>query len=171
MHLRDLGLFIARSAVGGTIAAHGFQKLFGWFGGRGIDGTAEGFAKLGFEPARQFAIASGITEGVGGALLALGAATPVAAGAVAGNMAVAASTHRPNGYFAAQGGMEYPALIGALAAALALTGPGSLSVDRLFKHRYSKTWMGIAGLAGAAGAASTLIKRREQHLASRAEQA
>lgn len=157
---------MARAAVGGTVAAHGFQKLFGWFGGGGVDGTAEMFEKMGFTPAREAALASGMAEGIGGSMLALGIATPVAAAAVASNMAVAASVHRPNGFFAADGGFEFPNVLGTVAAGIALAGPGNLSVDRLFKHRYSKGWMGLACLAGGASAAATLISRREQAMSS-----
>lgn len=170
MNTRDLGLFVARGAVGGAVAAHGYQKLFGWFGGGGIDGTADMFAKMGFDPPRQHALAAGLAEGVGGTMLALGAATPAAAAAVAGNMGVAASLHRSNGFFASGGGLELPATFGALAAALALTGPGNLSVDRLFKHRYSKSWMGLAALAAAGGLATTIVRRREQRAATGAGQ-
>lgn len=166
MNSRDLGLFIARAAVGGTVAAHGFQKLFGWFGGGGPEKTAAGFSKMGFEPAREAALAAGIAEGFGGSLLAIGAATPIAAAAVAGNMAVAVSVHRPNGFFASDGGLEFPGVLGALAASFAFTGPGNISFDRILKHRYSKTWMGIAALAAASTAAATIVQRREQVVAS-----
>jgi putative oxidoreductase len=169
MNSRDLGLFVARSMVGGAVAAHGYQKLFGWFGGAGLEGTTQMFEKMGFEPARPAAVASGLAEGVGGTMLALGAATPVAAAAIAGNMTVASSTHRANGFFASKGGLEYPATLGVLAASFALTGPGNLSFDRILKHRYSKTWMGLAGLAAAIGAAVTIIQRREE--TARARQA
>jgi putative oxidoreductase len=162
MNSRDLGLFVARGVVGGAVAAHGYQKLFGWFGGAGLDGTSEMFQKMGFEPARQAALASGLAEGVGGTMLAIGAATPVAAAAIAGNMTVASSVHRPNGFFASNGGFEYPATLGLLAAAIALTGPGNLSFDRILRHRYSKTWMGFAGLTAAIGVATSVIQRREQ---------
>lgn len=162
MNSRDLGLFLARAAVGGTTAAHGFQKLFGWFGGGGPEQTAAAFSKMGFEPARESALASGLAEGLGGSLLALGAATPIAAAAVAGNMAVAASVHRPNGFFNTDGGLELPGTLCVLAASFALTGPGNLSLDRLLHHRYSKTWMGLAGLIVAGAAAGSLISRREQ---------
>lgn len=171
MNTRDLGLFVARAALGGTVAAHGFQKLFGWFDGGGPDGTAEMFEKMGFTPAREAALASGVAEGIGGSLLAIGFATPVAAAAVASNMAVAASVHRPNGFFSSDGGFEFPGVLGAVAAGLALTGPGNLSFDRLFKHRYSKGWMGLACLTGGAAAASALISRREQAMQSSHEAA
>lgn len=168
MNTRDLGLLIARGAVGATVAAHGFQKLFGLFGGGGIEGTAANFEKMGFSPARESAMAAGAAEGIGGSLLLLGAATPFGAAAVAGNMAVAASVHRPNGFFAADGGLEHPAALGAVAAGIALTGPGNLSVDRLMGHKWSKGWMGLLALVAAGGAAASLINRREQALASAA---
>lgn len=165
MNSRDLGLFVARTAVGGSLAAHGFQKLFGMFGGGGIDGTEQAFQQMGFHPARQAAIASGVCEGIGGSMLVLGAATPVAAAAIAGNLAVAASVHRPNGFFATDGGLELPGTLAVVAGGLALTGPGNLSFDRLLKHRYSKGWMGFAALLVAGGVAASLVQRREQALA------
>jgi putative oxidoreductase len=165
MNSRDLGLFLARGAVGGTLAAHGFQKLFGMFGGGGLDGTEQAFQKMGFHPARQAAIASGVCEGIGGSMLVIGAATPVAAAAIAGNLAVAASVHRPNGFFATDGGLEFPGTLSVVAAGLALTGPGNLSFDRILKHRYSKAWMGFAALLTAGGVAASLVQRREQTLA------
>ncbi len=166
MNTRDLGLFAARAALGGTLAAHGFQKLFGMFGGGGIEGTAAAFEQMGFDMPRQSAIASGVCEGIGGSMLVIGAATPVAAAAIAGNLAVAASVHRPNGFFNSDGGLELPATLAAVAAGLALTGPGNLSFDRLLKHRYSKGWMGFAALAAAAGVAASIVQRREQKLAA-----
>ncbi len=166
MNSRDLGLFVGRAALGGTVAAHGFQKLFGMFGGGGIDATAAGFEKMGFDRPRESAIASGLCEGVGGSMLVLGAATPVAAAAVAGNLAVAATTHRPKGFFNSGGGLEFPATLSAVAAGFALTGPGNLSFDRILKHRYSKGWMGFVALAAAAAAAASIVQRREQKLAA-----
>lgn len=108
----DVGLLVLRVGVGGALAAHGTQKLFGWFGGGGVDGTAAMFDKAGFRPARLNAIAAGITETGGGALLAAGIATPAAGAAIAGTMVVASSMLAPKGFFAAKGGYEYAALIG-----------------------------------------------------------
>src|ERR1035438_5551340 len=90
-------------------------------------------------PRERFSLLGSLSDGSntpqgeagGGALLALGLATPAAGAAVAGTMGVAASMHAPKGFFAAEGGLEYPALLGVAAGALALTGPGQLSVDRL----------------------------------------
>ncbi len=117
--------------------AHGTQKLFGWFGGHGLDGTGAFFESVGFTPGRVNAVLAGLGEAGGGALLALGLATPAAgaAAAAAGTMAVAASMHTDNGFFAQDGGYEYPAVLALVAAALALGGPGQLSLDAALDHR------------------------------------
>src|SRR5947207_8257125 len=165
---KDLGLLLVRAAVGGTLVAHGAQKLFGASGGGGIDGTATMFEMGGFRPARQHAMLAGLGETAGGTLLALGLATPAAGAAVAGTMRVAADLHTPNGFFAQKGGFEYPMILGATGAALAVGGPGNLSVDRLLGYRLSRPWMGIIGLAAAATAATTVIRRRKATLAAAA---
>src|SRR5947207_9951512 len=121
---KDLGLLLIRVGVGATVAAHGAQKLFGWFGGGGIEGTAGMFEKGGFRPAREHALAAGLTEAGSGALLALGLATPAAGAAMAGNMAVAADLHRPAGFFVTKGGFEYPMVLSIAGAGFALAGPG-----------------------------------------------
>jgi putative oxidoreductase len=126
---RDLGLLTLRAGVGGALAAHGAQKLFGWFGGTGLEQTGATFEKLGFRPGTLNAIAAGLGEAGGGALLALGLATPGAGAAAVGTMIVASSMHVDKGFFASKGGLEYPAVLGLSAAALALTGPGRLSLD------------------------------------------
>jgi putative oxidoreductase len=123
MTARDLGLLALRIAVGGTLVAHGVQKLFGWFGGRGIDQTGATFERLGFHPGKLNAIAAGLGEAGGGALLAVGLGTPGASAAVAGTMIVAASMHVERGFFNSKGGFEYPAVLGWSSAALALTAP------------------------------------------------
>lgn len=101
-----------------TLVAHGTQKLFGWFGGGGLSGTAAMFNQVGFTPGKVNAVAAGLTEAGGGALLALGLATPSAGGAIAGTMTVAAAMHADKGFFAPQGGLEYRAVLGAAATAL-----------------------------------------------------
>jgi uncharacterized membrane protein YphA (DoxX/SURF4 family) len=112
MTVRDLGLLALRIAVGGTLVAHGVQKLFGWFGGSGIDQTGATFERLGFHPGKPNAIAAGLGEAGGGALLAVGLGTPGASAAVAGTMIVAASMHVERGFFNSKGGFEYPAVLG-----------------------------------------------------------
>src|SRR4051812_45464127 len=91
---KDLGLLLIRVGVGATVAAHGTQKLFGWFGGGGLEGTSKMFEMGGFRPARQHAMAAGLSETGSGALLALGLATPAAGAALAGTMAVAGELHK-----------------------------------------------------------------------------
>ena len=158
---RDAGLLMLRVAVGGALVAHGTQKLFGWFGGAGLEKTGAGFESMGFKPGTANALAAGLGEAGGGALLALGLATPSAAGAVAGTMTVAASVHAPKGFFAQSGGLEYPAVLGVAASALALTGPGSLSLDAALGHRLNQPWMRTVALAAVPFAAASVIFRRE----------
>ncbi len=82
---RDLGLLALRVGVGATLAAHGTQKLFGWFGGAGLAGTGAFFESVGFTPGRVNAVLAGLGEAGGGTLLALGLATPAAGAAAAGH--------------------------------------------------------------------------------------
>jgi putative oxidoreductase len=168
---RDLGLFALRTGVGGALAAHGAQKLFGWFGGAGLAQTSATFDKLGFRPGTLNAIAAGVGEAGGGALLAVGLATPGASAAVVGTMIVASSMHVDKGFFNGKGGFEYPAVLGWSAAALALTGPGRLSLDNVFGQRLNQSWMRNLALAAAAPAAFAVIARRRRAVAaSRAAQ-
>lgn len=128
----DAGLLIARVVFGTVMAAHGGQKLFGWMGGYGLAGTGGFFEQLGFRPGRLFALAAGLSEFVGGALLALGLLGPVGPALILAVMIVAAVTvHLANGLFAMTNGVEVPLLYGAAAVALALTGPGAYSLDAL----------------------------------------
>ena len=126
----DAGLLIARLTFGLLIAAHGSQKLFGWFGGYGLDGTAGFLESLGFRPGRVFAASAAVSEVAGGVLLALGLLHPIAAALTLAVMIVAAvSVHWRHGLFAMTNGIEVPLLYGAAAVALALTGPGAYSAD------------------------------------------
>lgn len=124
---RDLGLLVLRVGTGAVLAAHGSQKLFGWFGGGGIEATTAGMEAMGFHPPRHSAVAAGLGEVGSGVLLALGLATPAAGAAAAGAMSAAVAVHAPAGFFATGGGYEYPAFLGFTAAAIGLTGPGRYS--------------------------------------------
>ncbi|MEO6213388.1 MAG: DoxX family protein [Vicinamibacterales bacterium] len=124
------GPAVLRLAVGSIFVAHGGQKLFGLWGGGGLEGTAAFFAKIGLEPSYPLAVAAGVVEFGGGLLLILGAVTLFAALALTIQMGVAIwKVHAASGFFLPAGYEFNVALIGALIC-LMLTGPGALSIDR-----------------------------------------
>ena len=126
------GLLVIRLVFGTLLAAHGSQKLFGWFGGPGISETAAFFEGLRFRPGRLFVVLVGFTECATGGLFMLGLLQPAAAGAVISVMTVAIMTvHWNNGLLSATNGVELPLLYTATAVSLALTGPGHFSIDAL----------------------------------------
>ncbi|AWW39857.1 DoxX family protein [Streptomyces cadmiisoli] len=161
---RDLGLLLLRLGIGGVLAAHGAQKLFGWFGGGGIAGTGQFMESVGYKPGNASALASGLAECGGGTLLALGLATPAAGAAAAAGMTGAAAVHAPNGFFNTEGGLEYPLALGLTAAGIAVTGPGRLSLDHALGHRFNRDWMVPAALAAAAAGASAAVCLRAKRL-------
>lgn len=122
---------LVRATAGLMLLPHGAQKLFGAFGGYGVEATGQFFAaKLGL-PA-SFALLAGLIEFVGGICLAVGFGTRIAAALIAGMMAVAIiSVHIPAGYFWMTGGYEYPLMWGLVAFAFVLRGSGRYSVDAL----------------------------------------
>jgi putative oxidoreductase len=126
----DAGLLIARLIVGLGLAAHGTQKLFGWFGGHGLTGTGGFFESLGFRPGVLFALAAGLGELGGGLLTAAGFLGPVGPALITVVMLVAILTvHRANGFFASANGVEMPLMYLTAALPLAFTGAGAYSVD------------------------------------------
>src|SRR5215213_8079295 len=111
-----IGRLLLRLTIGGTFFVHGTQKLFGWFGGYGPDGTGQFFEGLGLRPGRRNAMAAGATEAGGGALIALGLATPLAAAGLTGVMVTALKTAVWNeGFKPATGEFEVLLATGALA--------------------------------------------------------
>ncbi|APU38972.1 MULTISPECIES: DoxX family protein [unclassified Streptomyces] len=126
----DAGLLLLRIVLGLTMAAHGTQKLFGWFGGGGIDGTGRFFTASGYPAGDAMAVLAGLTETLGGLGLAAGLLTPLAGAALVGTLVNAIAVHGTGSFFA-PAGIEYELLLTAGAAALTLTGPGRYAVDRL----------------------------------------
>lgn len=165
---RDAGLLLLRVGVGGALVAHGTQKLFGWFGGGGIEGTATFLGSAGFEPVKLNATLAGVGEAGSGALLALGLGTGPAGAAASATMSIASAVNAPKGFFATNGGLELPAAYGLVASVLALTGPGRISLDQATGQVFSgRTLTRLAYLAAAAGAAYTFWSRQKT-LADRA---
>jgi len=159
----NTGIFIIRLFFGLAIAAHGTQKLFGWFGGHGIKATGAMFESIGFRPGAVFAAAAGLTEMGGGLLVVLGLFTPFGAAGVISTMLVAMiSVHLKNGFFAMGNGIELPFLYAAAALGIAFAGPGLLSLDALLGLEFlANPYLTSALTALAvAGAAVTLTARR-----------
>jgi len=127
----DAALLIVRLLIGLGLAAHGAQKLFGWFGGYGLAGTGGYFEGLGFKPGKLFAGAAGLGEMTGGLLVALGLFGALGPAIVLAVMLVAVLTvHVKNGFFTANNGWELPALYIGGAFALPFVGFGAYSLDR-----------------------------------------
>ena len=158
----DAGLLVGRAVLGLLMAAHGAQKAFGWFGGYGLDGTGGFMESLGFRPGRFFAAAAATAEVGGGLLMAVGLFGPVGPALIVSVMIVAAVTVHWHGVFAQSNGIELPLLYGTGAAALALTGPGALSLDALLGLTVfaspALAWLALA--VGIAGGFANLALRR-----------
>ena len=130
METIDFSLLILQIGVGLTFAAHGAQKLFGWWDGPGLAGWEGAMEHMGFRPARPFALTSALIEFGGGVLLAVGLATPVVSALlVAQAVVIIGQVHWANGFFNAKSGFEFPLLLGVGAAAVGLAGPGAASLD------------------------------------------
>jgi putative oxidoreductase len=144
----ELGLFLIHATVGSLLVAHGVQKLFGWFGGYGIHGTGSFMEQLDMHPGRHMAIAAGASETIGGALLAVGLLTPLAAVLIASTMLVASLTaHGGKGPFASNGGWELPLINGIVAVGLAFNGAGQWSLDNAFGIDDAGFWWGFGAAA------------------------
>ncbi|MFD8787650.1 DoxX family protein [Kitasatospora sp. NPDC059599] len=160
-HAYDAGLLLLRLVLGLTMAAHGSQKLFGWFGGGGIDGTGQFFTMSGYPAGNAMAVVAGLTETLGGLALAVGLLTPLAGAAIVGTMVNAIAVTWGGGFFAPKGS-EYELLLTAGAAALALTGPGRYAVDRFLPVvRAHRLAYGVAAVVvGLATAGVILLLRK-----------
>ena len=152
-----LGLTWLRLIVGALFFGHGTQKLFGWFGGHGIEGTAGFFETIGLTPGRKHATAAGAAEAGGGVLVALGFLTPAAAASLIGVMSTAIrKVHGKNGPWVTDGGYEYNLALIAIMVALADVGPGDLSLDHALGIEVKGPLVALLALAAGIGGGRVL---------------
>jgi putative oxidoreductase len=142
----DFGLLVLRLVVGALFIGHGTQKLFGWFGGYGVEGTGGFMDSLGYQPGKRYAVLGGVAEAGGGLLLFLGLLTPLAAAAIIGVMINAIfAVHADKGAWNQDGGYEYPMVLAVATGAVALADGGAASVDKLLGLNLGGLigWLGI----------------------------
>ncbi len=153
------GLLLMRVAIGGIFFAHGAQKLFGWWGGGGLKGTAAWLRGMGFHAPDVMSLLVALGES-SGILFALGLLTPFAALGMASAMVVAiAAVHWPKGFWSTKGGYEFNLALLSVAVGVAATGPGRFSLDRAlgWDDNLSGVWWGVAVLVVACAAASVIL--------------
>jgi putative oxidoreductase len=149
----ELGKLVLRGTVGPLFMGHGAQKLFGTFGGHGLEGTGGFFETLGLKPGRQMALAAGAAEFAGGLLVTLGALTPLGATMISSTMVTAIrKVHAPNGPWVTNNGFEYNAVLVAAMTALVESGPGAPSVDDKLLPRLRGPFWAALSLGGALAA-------------------
>jgi len=168
-----MGLFrlLARVTIGVLFIGHGTQKLFGWFGGHGVEGTGGFMESLGYRPGKQYAVLGGIAEAGGGLLLFLGLLTPLGAAAVIGMMINAIfAVHVENGAWAQNNGYEYPLVLAIATGAIAIGDGGSAALDKLFGLNLGGLigWLGIL-LGVIAGVVAANVRRPEEGAEAEAE--
>ncbi|PXY29249.1 DoxX family protein [Prauserella sp. PE36] len=164
----NLALLLLRILLAGLLFGHSTQKLLGWFGGAGQQGTAVIFEQWGFVPGRRLVVLAGLTELFGAGSIATGLLTPGGCALVIGTMTVAAVATAPNGFWAVKGGCEVPFCYGALAAVLAFSGPGTWSLDHaLGLDSLSGHWWGVAAVAAGVAAAAVPLALRARVLRTR----
>lgn len=156
------GLFLLRVVIGALFVGHGTQKLFGWFGGPGLDGTRGMFRSLGYRKPGVVAILAGGAEAGAGVLLVLGLLTPLAAAAIIGVMVNAiVAVHAGNGPWVADGGWEYNVVLAAAATTFAFAGPGGAALDPALGLGLTQGGWGIAALLVGLGSAGVPLAMRE----------
>ena len=154
----DLGLLLLRADIGGLLAGHGAQKLFGVFGGGGVQGTSKMMEKMNLRPGEPWALLAGASEFGSGVLMALGLLSPLGPIASAGPLMTAwAEMHGDKPIWSTKGGGELALLYLAGAAALGLTGPGRYSADEALGVEVPNAIVGLTALGVAAGLAATLL--------------
>ena len=158
------GLLILRLVVGLTVAGHGAQKLFGVWGGPGMNGWTQVVQRLRMRPARPLAWIAALSEFGGGLLLALGLLSPLGSLAIIGAMLVAIATvHLSKGFWVSKGGFEFNLTLIGAAAALAITGPGAFSLDNALRiHLPEPVTLLVGTILLIAGVTVTLASRSPQ---------
>ncbi|MET8832125.1 DoxX family membrane protein [Streptomyces sp. NPDC004610] len=152
----DTGLLILRLLLGGLLLGHGAQKMFGWFGGHGPEGTAPVFETWGFRPGRPLVLLAAACELTAALALLLGLLFPLGSAIALGTMIAAGSVNASHGLWAQAGGFEIPLVYGAMAAGLAFTGPGEWSLDHAIGWD-QLTGTGWASASVALGAVTGLL--------------
>ena len=155
--MTGIAFLFLRLVTGGLLVGHGAQKLFGAFGGKGVEGTGRSFQKLGLEPGREWAQVAGAAEIAGGGLTALGLLSPIGPITTTAPMIVAwRKQHGDKPIWVNRGGAELPLTNLTIAAALILAGPGPISIDRLLGIK-TPWWLSFLAIVGtAAGVAIAL---------------
>lgn len=166
----DAGLLLLRGSFGSLMTGHGAQKLFGWFGGHGLNGTSMWLESMGFKPGKPWAIAAGVSELGGGLLTDLGLLHPLGPLLTLGSMGVATfKVHWGKPIWVSSGGAELPILNIAIATALSISGPGRYSLDNLLSIRLPR-WLAIpGGVLAAAGVAYGVFFSQAQQAAEQAQ--
>lgn len=161
----NLALLVVRVIFGLSMAAHGSQKTFGWFGGGGLRGTRAMIERFGYRPVQLWALAVAGAELVGGMLIAAGLVTPLGGLLVIAAMSHAiVRVHLPKGFFVQKGGIELPLLFFAVALAVLIGGPGRYSVDHLISLSFPEPVTGVvAFVLGLVGSALPLATRPLPH--------
>lgn len=160
--MSSVAMLVLRLVYGGLLAGHGGQKLFGWFGGHGLKGTGMWLESMGMQPGEDWARAAVASEFGGGLLTAAGFLNPLGPVMSMGSMAMAALTvHKGKPIWVTEGGAELPVTNLAIATALALAGPGSLSLDELLGTRLPR-WIVVPGVLAVAGGVALAIASSQQ---------
>jgi putative oxidoreductase len=165
------GRLIARAVIGGLFMGHGTQKLFGWFDGPGPDATAGMMENLGIEPAKPNAQAAALSETIGGALLAAGAATPLAAASLIGTMISAIRlVHGPKGLWNTNGGYEFNLVLIVALMAIVEAGPGDPSVDNALGVTACGPAWALASLAAGFAGSTAVVQAGRANAEHRQEE-